>query len=271
MAPSSRSGPNPEVVPASTSRSSTLERFKRRFASRSRARPRHESRELRRRQLALCRGHRAGQCDARRHFRFAGVRGGTLSGDLNTSTNALAIATGTGPLAFGDSIVSTVTDPGATNDRVPNGFLDDVQLYDRVLTDEEIRFLFSNPGEVVNPIIPPIEFFEDDEPGFDLWPSAIVGTSSTADFASDPTITSGTTTVTITTSTAFGSALNRGSIDGTPPGYSYQHLYEDSLIATSPTGFLTLNVSGLNAGETYRFHPLFLGPGSMPPMTRSGR
>jgi hypothetical protein len=75
------------------------------------------------------------------------VNGGTI--DLNTSTNTLAIATGTGPIAFGDSIVSTITNPAATNDRVPNGFLDDFQLYDEVLTTEQISFLYNNPGSVI--------------------------------------------------------------------------------------------------------------------------
>jgi len=80
---------------------------------------------------------------------FAGVRGGTLSGDLNTSTSTNTIATGTSPVAFGDSIISTVTNPSATNDRVPNGFLDDVQIYDRVLTAQEILGLYENPGSVI--------------------------------------------------------------------------------------------------------------------------
>lgn len=81
---------------------------------------------------------------------YAGVRGGTLSGDLNTSGNALAIATGTGPLAFGDSILTV-----GTNDRVPNGYLDDFQLYDEVLTGEEISFLYNNPGSTTADIPEP--------------------------------------------------------------------------------------------------------------------
>jgi len=80
---------------------------------------------------------------------FAGVRGGTLSGDLNTSTSTQDIATGTSPLAFGDSIVTTITSLLATNDRVPNGFMDDFQLYDEVLTTEQISFLYNNPGSVI--------------------------------------------------------------------------------------------------------------------------
>jgi hypothetical protein len=75
---------------------------------------------------------------------YAGVRGGSLSGDLNTITSALAIATGTGPLAFGDSILAT-----GTNDRVPNGYIDDFQLYDEVLTSQQISFLYNNPGSVI--------------------------------------------------------------------------------------------------------------------------
>lgn len=71
------------------------------------------------------------------------------STDLNTSTNTLNIATGTSPIAFGDSIVSTVTSPSASNDRVPYGFLDEFQLYDEVLDQAEIEFLFNNPGSVI--------------------------------------------------------------------------------------------------------------------------
>ena len=67
-------------------------------------------------------------------------------------------------------------------------------------------------------------------------PAALSGAASTADFATDPALTSGTTAVTLTASTGFGVPANRGgSVDGTPPGYSYQHLYEDLLIATSAT------------------------------------
>lgn len=40
-------------------------------------------------------------------------------------------------------------------------------------------------------------------------------------------------------------------MDGTPPGYSYQHLYEDLLHAGGPTGVLTLDVSGLLPNTTY--------------------
>jgi hypothetical protein len=66
------------------------------------------------------------------------------SNDLNTSTNTLAIATGSGPLAFGDSILTA-----GTNDRVPNGFLDEFQLYNRVLDPSQLSFLFNNPGSVI--------------------------------------------------------------------------------------------------------------------------
>jgi hypothetical protein len=75
---------------------------------------------------------------------FAGVRGGSLSGDLNISTSTQVIATGTGPLVFGDSIIS------APDNRTPNGYLDEFQLYDRVLTPEEILFLYQNPGDVIS-------------------------------------------------------------------------------------------------------------------------
>ena len=97
----------------------------------------------------------------------------------------------------------------------------------------------------------PIEFVEDDQAGFDLWPTAYAGTSSAAAFPSTGTI-SGTTTVTVTTDTTFDLVTNRGSVDGTPAGYSYQHLYEDILIASTPTGALTLDFSGLDASTTYR-------------------
>lgn len=70
------------------------------------------------------------------------VDGGST--DLNTSANSLAIATGAGPLAFGDSILTA-----GSNDRVPNGFLDDFQLYDRVLDPSQLSFLFNNPGSII--------------------------------------------------------------------------------------------------------------------------
>jgi len=100
---------------------------------------------------------------------FAGVRGGTLSGDLNTSTNTLDIATGTSPLAFGDSIVSTITSSIATNDRVPNGFLDDFQLYDEVLDPSQLAFLYNNPGSVIGTPINDFETYISD-PAFGLDP-----------------------------------------------------------------------------------------------------
>lgn len=65
--------------------------------------------------------------------------------NLNSSTSGLEIATGMGPLVFGDSIITG----SATDDRSPNGYLDDFQLYDRVLTQAEISFLFTNPGSVI--------------------------------------------------------------------------------------------------------------------------
>ncbi len=107
-----------------------------------------------------------------------------------------------------------------------------------------------------------IEFNQDDQAGFDLWPSAFAGSSSTANFTTDPVVTSGTTSVTITTSSGFGVPGNRGSIDGNPPGYSYQHLYEDLLHATSPTGFLTLGFSGLNPAQVYEFTLYAWDPGA---------
>ena len=67
-----------------------------------------------------------------------------------------------------------------------------------------------------------IEFNQDDHAEFDLWPSAFSGTESSADFTTDAGVTSGTTTVAISTSSGFGVPGNRGSSDGSPPGYSYQ-------------------------------------------------
>ncbi len=110
-------------------------------------------------------------------------------------------------------------------------------------------------------IINPIEFKEDDQAGFDLWPSEFAGSVSTAEFVT-PLTTSGMTTVTITASTTLGQALNRGSIsDGTPPGFSYENLYRDLLIASSPTGFLTIDVDGLDANQTYQFTLFAWDPG----------
>ncbi|MDG2324640.1 MAG: lamin tail domain-containing protein [Akkermansiaceae bacterium] len=107
-----------------------------------------------------------------------------------------------------------------------------------------------------------IEFNQDDQAGFDLWPSAFSGTESSADFTTDTGVTSGTTTVAISTSSGFGVPGNRGSSDGSPPGYSYQRLYEDLLIATSPTGALTLDFSGLNPNHSYQFVLFAWDPGA---------
>ncbi|BCX47984.1 repeat regulator of chromosome condensation domain-containing protein [Haloferula helveola] len=64
--------------------------------------------------------------------------------DLNPSTSTLDIATGTGPIAFGDSILTV-----GSNTRVPNGYIDDFQLYDVVLDSTQISFLHDNPGMVI--------------------------------------------------------------------------------------------------------------------------
>ena len=107
-----------------------------------------------------------------------------------------------------------------------------------------------------------IEFNQNDQAGFDLWPTAFSGSSSTANFTTDAALTSGTTTVQVSTSTSFGLPANRGSSNGNPPGYSFQRLYEDLLIATSPTGFLTLNFSGLNPNQEYELKLYAWDPGS---------
>ena len=108
-----------------------------------------------------------------------------------------------------------------------------------------------------------IEFSQDDQEGFELWPERLNTLStSTASFPTDPSATSGSITLALTSSTTFGLPANRGgSMDGTPAGYSYQHLYEDLLIARSPTGFLTLDFSGLNPNQTYRFTLYAWDPG----------
>lgn len=109
-----------------------------------------------------------------------------------------------------------------------------------------------------------IEFNEDDQEGFELWPSDLAPlTESIAVFPTDAASTSGMTTVTLSTNTTFNIPANRaGSTDGDPVGYSFQHLYEDLLHAGSPTGALTLDFSGLNANETYRFTLYAWDPGA---------
>ena len=108
-----------------------------------------------------------------------------------------------------------------------------------------------------------IEFREDDQQGFALWPAQLSGSLSTANFATDANLTSGQTTVQVTASTSFGIPVNRsGAVNGNPPGFSYQRLYEDLLIASSPTGFLTLEVSGLNPNTLYRFTLYAWDPGA---------
>ena len=96
-----------------------------------------------------------------------------------------------------------------------------------------------------------VEFREDDQDGFDIWPTALSGTSSSATFAT-PENASGNTTVEVVSSTTIGQALNRpGSVNGTPVGFTYQNLFEDLLIASSPTGLLTLNFSDLDPNGVY--------------------
>lgn len=108
-----------------------------------------------------------------------------------------------------------------------------------------------------------IEFKEDDQDGFDLWPasSPLTGTSSTAVFTT-PETSSGTTTITVTATSSLSQALNRaGSTNGTPPGFTYQRLYEDLLIAAGPTGALSLFASGLDANTPYQFTLFAWDPG----------
>lgn len=79
------------------------------------------------------------------------VNGSTTN--LNRRISTLAIATGTGPLVFGDSITGV-----SGTDLSPNGYLDDFQLYDGVLSQGQIAFLYNNPGAVA-PVSP--ESFEN--------------------------------------------------------------------------------------------------------------
>ena len=99
-----------------------------------------------------------------------------------------------------------------------------------------------------------IEFNEDDQPGFELWPGGISGSSISASF--------GGITVDVSTNTSFAQPVNRGSQNGVPPGYSYQHLYEDLLHAFTPTGTLTLDFGGLQPNELYTFTLYAWDPGS---------
>lgn len=71
--------------------------------------------------------------------------------DLNTSGNSLDIATGTGPISFGDSIL---TGAGLAN-RAPRGFLDDFQLYDEALSLSQIQSLHANPGSTIGGAVIP--------------------------------------------------------------------------------------------------------------------
>lgn len=68
--------------------------------------------------------------------------------------------------------------------------------------------------------------------------------------------------MTITASTTLGQALNRGTIaDGTPAGFTYENLYRDLLIASRPTGFLTLDFSGLDGNTSYQLTLFAWDPG----------
>mgnify|MGYP000373615926 CR=1 FL=1 len=56
-----------------------------------------------------------------------------------------------------------------------------------------------------------IEFNQDDQAGFNGWPSALSGASSIADFETDAELTSGTTKVQVSASTGLGVPANRGN------------------------------------------------------------
>ena len=107
-----------------------------------------------------------------------------------------------------------------------------------------------------------IEFNQDDQAGFNGWLSALSGASSIADFETDAELTSGTTKVQVSASTGLGVPANRGSSNGSPQGYSYQRLYEDLLIAFTPTGFLTLDFAGLIPNQIYQLTLYAWDPGS---------
>jgi hypothetical protein len=61
--------------------------------------------------------------------------------DLNPSDSAAAVITGLGPIAFGDSIINV----GNLN-RVPNGYLDEAQVYRRALDQSELGFSITIPA-----------------------------------------------------------------------------------------------------------------------------
>ena len=110
-----------------------------------------------------------------------------------------------------------------------------------------------------------IEFNEDDQDDFDLWPNILTGglSESIAEFVTDTAVTSGTTTVKLTTNTAFNIPANRaGSVNGDPIGYTYQNLYEDLLHAGTPTGALTFDFDGLLPNFAYRFTLYAWDPGA---------
>ncbi|MFT4639659.1 MAG: hypothetical protein ACI8T1_002984 [Verrucomicrobiales bacterium] len=108
-----------------------------------------------------------------------------------------------------------------------------------------------------------IEFIEDDQDDFELRPSPLAAPSSTADFATDSAATSGSTMVTVTTITGFGLPANRGNlVDEEPTGFTLSGMYQDLLHATSPTGFMTLDFSRLNANQSYLFTLYAWDPGA---------
>lgn len=105
--------------------------------------------------------------------------------DLNTSLNPLEVATGTGPMAFGDSILTV-----GSNTRVPNGFLDDVQVYDTLLTPAELTFLYNNPGSTLGgPASGPPAISSIQPLGGDVYEVVLTGAaSSTYQFRSSTTL-----------------------------------------------------------------------------------
>lgn len=106
-------------------------------------------------------------------------------------------------------------------------------------------FTFSTSSVTAQIQLLAIEFNEDDKDGFDLWPGGIAGNLMTAQF--------GPITVDVSTNTSFAQPVDRGSVNGTPLGYTNQRLYEDLLHAFTPTGTCTLDFGGLRPSEPYTF------------------
>jgi len=93
-----------------------------------------------------------------------------------------------------------------------------------------------------------VEFSGDNQDGFEVWTSPVVGTTTS-------TQTFGSTTVTLSANTTLVLTANQNrTLPGDLPGsFTYGGLYEDIAIAQFSNGAITMDFTGLAANTDYTF------------------